>query len=296
MERRIILAAGHGGGDPGATGQGTTEAAEVIDIVNRAAEKIKADGQVEVVVVPHELNLIDEINWVNQRYQSLNQGYALEVHKNAAVGGHGIEGWFFHDDVASQHLMKCIDDGVVRATGLPARGEKPDTSNRWGRLGWVEDTNTSAGLLEAGFITNGGDPVGAEANNRYAQGIFEGVLAIWGLSPVPAPVVKVPAQVQVAYRVYAGDKQIGAYTKDDNAWNKYAVEGGTKIVNSDGADVTAQFVLKYRPIVATPDNVVSAPHPTDVIAEVSDVAKRVGILEAIIQKIKDLLAKWGIVL
>lgn len=291
MDKRIILAAGHGGGDSGATGQGTNEAAEVIDIVNRAAQKLQADGQVEVVVVPHELNLIDEIAWVNARYNTLNQGYALEVHKNAAVGGHGVEGWYFHDDADSLHLMANITSAVARTSGLPLRGNQPDTANRWGRLGWVEDTNTAAGLLEAGFITDGGDPVGPEANAKYAQGIFEGALALWGLEPVPAPVTKVPAQVQVNYRVYdASGKQVGAYQNADNAWNKYADPSShaVKIVDPNGADVTASFVTKYRPTVP------AVPVVADPQVQIDAIAARVSLLESLVNKIKDLLSRWGI--
>ena len=47
IKRRVIIAAGHGGGDPGALGQGTTEAAETIDIVNRLVAYLRQDNQIE---------------------------------------------------------------------------------------------------------------------------------------------------------------------------------------------------------------------------------------------------------
>lgn len=290
--KRIILAAGHGGGDSGATGQGTTEAAEVIDIVNRAAQKLKADGQVEVIVVPHELNLKDQIDWVNARYDSLDDGYALEVHKNATVNAHGVEGWYYHDDEQSKNLMAKVTGFVSAVAGLTLRGNFPDTQNRWGSLGWIEETNTAAGLLECGFVSDGGDPVGPVANDKYAQGIFEGVLALWGLMPVPAPVVKIPAQAQVAYRVYDNAKQIGAYNVRLNAWFKYRDGGGVKIVDSNGVDVTTSFINEFRP---TESPTWSNPHPELATKEeVAATNARVGALEGIVAKIRELLAKWGI--
>lgn len=258
MNRRIIIAAGHGGGDPGATGQGTTEADQVVDIVNRLADKLRADGQLEVVVVPHELNLVDEINWVNARYGNLEDGYCLEVHKNSGVGGHGVEVWYYSGDSQSQAYAQQVLNGLVQVSQLPNRGVKGDATNRYGRLGWIRDTNPWAGLAECGFITDGGDSLD---NNMWAEALKLGVLNLWGLAPAaPAPVVIPAVTPTVAYRVFAGDKQIGAYNQEANAWNKYAAEGGTRIVDRNGADVTAEFVAKYR-VASTPQPVVTPDEP-----------------------------------
>ncbi|HEY9674199.1 MAG TPA: N-acetylmuramoyl-L-alanine amidase [Waterburya sp.] len=180
MQRRIIIAAGHGNKDNGATGQGTTEAAQVIDIVNRTANKLRADGQLEVVVVPHELDLMDEINWVNARYKNIEDGYSLEIHKNAGAGGHGVEMWYYSGDAQSQAYAQSLIDKLAPISGLPNRGVKGDATNRWGRLGWIRDTNTWAGLAECGFITDGGDHLD---NEKYAKGLFEGILNLWRLTP-----------------------------------------------------------------------------------------------------------------
>lgn len=282
MIKRIILAAGHGGGDSGAVGQGTTEAAECIQIVNRAAEKLRADGQVEVVVVPHELNLVDEIQWVNNRYKNLEDGYALEVHKNATVNAHGIEGWYYANDAQSASFMDTISRAVANASGLRYRGNFPDSQNRHGSLGWVRETNPWAGLLECGFVSDGGDPVDDNADERYAEGIKLGVLAMFGLQPKPAPVVQVPPQATVNFRVYDNTKQIGAYQLEDNAWAKYRDAGGVRIVDSNGADVTAYFVNKYRPVVPQPAPGAD-PHPE--LKEIN------GKLDVILELVRQILAK-----
>lgn len=272
MQRRVIIAAGHGGGDSGATGQGTTEANEVVDIVNRTAQKLQADGQLEVVVVPHELNLIDEINWVNARY-AFDSGLAAEIHKNATENAHGIECWYFSGDQASADLASTALAGIMSVPGMPqSRGIKGDATNRYGRLGWIRDTNPAALLFEMGFVSNGGDPVGGAANDMYAEGLKMAFLKVFGLSPAaPVPVSLPPVTPEIRFRVFAGDKQIGAYNQEPNAWNKYAAEGGTKIVDSNGADITASLVAKYRVTPPEPPVVVTEPPvPAPVIVPVED--------------------------
>lgn len=293
MNRRIVLCAGHGAGDSGAVGQGRTEAAEVIDIVNRTADRLRADGQVEVVVVPHELDFVQGINWVNARYKNLEDGFALEVHKNATVGAKGVETWFFGGDGQSQHYGQIIVDHLAAVTGLPNRGTKPDTSNRWGRLGWIRDTNPWAILVEAGFISDGGDPVGPAANDQYAEGLKNGCLAVLGLSPKPAPVpVPTPPPAVVNFRVIGNDgKQIGAYKTDTNAWNKYKAENADNIMTSSGQDVTAQLKAKFEP--ATPPPAIPTPPAQDENKNQQEILKMLGEQNTVLAKILEIVtAIW----
>ena len=189
IEKRVIIAAGHGGGDSGAVAQGTTEANETIDITNRVVEKLRNDGQISVVQVPNELGLVDTINWINARYKGLENGVSVEVHKNSG-GGNGSEVWTpSYPDADSIGMAQKVTNAIAAATGEPNRGVKQAQNNRWGRLGFCDDTNTYAMLIEAGFIDV--NAVGGAANEKYADGIFRGLLAIWGLSPkvTPPPVV-----------------------------------------------------------------------------------------------------------
>jgi hypothetical protein len=300
MNTTIILAAGHGGGDSGATGQGTTEAAECIQIVNRAADKLRADGRFEVVVVPHELNLIDEINWINARYKNLEDGICLEIHKNATVNGHGIEAWFYSGDSKSQAIAQDLLDGIMSVPGMPvSRGVHGDATNRWGSLGWIRETNPWAILLEMGFVSDGGDPVDDTADNIYAEGIYKGVLNLFAYdAPQASPPAPAPAPVKIAFRVYNNEKQIGAYNSEANAWAKFRDAGGVRITNSDGKDVTATFVAKYRPTVPTPQPTTppEQSHPVYDPAKDAEQDKRLSDIEKAVQAIKDFLANfkwWG---
>lgn len=181
IQKRVILCAGHGGGDPGAIGQGTTEANEVIDITNRTVELLRKDGQIEVVHVPNELNFEQGIAWVNSKFKDMNDGLSIEVHKNSAgVPAHGVEVWYYGGDTDSDTLARKLQDKLK--TILPDRGAQPDTSNRWGQLGWMRNVNTWSLLVEMGFVSDGGDPVGPSANAKYAKALAQGVLNVFGLN------------------------------------------------------------------------------------------------------------------
>lgn len=99
-------------------------------------------------------------------------------------------------------------------------------------------------------------------------------------SPAPQP-QPTPPTVKINYRVIKDGKQIGAYTKDENAWNKYKAEGGA-VKNQNGEDVTEQLRAKFSP---------PPPKPAEDHSEIKDLKDRVSKLEAIIQAIKDLFAK-----
>jgi len=284
MNKLAIIGAGHGGGDSGAIGQGTTEAATTIDIVNRLADIIRADGRFEVHVIPHELGLVQSIAYINTRWKNVNDGYALEVHKNSAVGAHGVETWYFSGYDTSKAYAQKIQNGL-KTTGLPDRGVKGDATNRYGRLGFIRDTNVYAGLAECGFITNGGDPIDP---NLYATGLYKGFLELFGLPPKAVPVppkpTPVPPATTISYRVTNLDgKQIGAYKEAINAWLKYeSVQGSARIFDSAGKDVTGEFVEKYRP-KPTP-----TPQPDPV--DTSNTEARISALEKAVKAITDFLS------
>lgn len=195
ITKRVILAAGHGGGDNGAAAQGTTEAHETVQITDKVAEILRKAGNIDVVVVPHSLNLGPTIDWINARFKNLNDGIAIEIHKNSG-GGTGSEVWApSYPDATSKANAQKIANALAAATGQRNRGVKEAQHNRWGRLGFTDDTRTYALLVEAGFIDV--DPVDDSADDKYARGIAQGILDIFGTggtAPAPAPAPAAPAR------------------------------------------------------------------------------------------------------
>jgi hypothetical protein len=213
IQKRVILAAGHGGGDNGAVGQGTTEANETIQITDKVAAALRDKG-VDVVVVPHALNLGATIDWINARFKGLEDGIAIEIHKNSG-GGTGSEVWApSYPDATSKANAQKIADALASATGLRNRGVKEAQNNRWGRLGFTDDTHTYALLVEAGFIDV--DSNDDNADSKFAQGIAQGVLNIFGggaANPTPVPSTPAPAKASnetVAQQIIDGQGNWGS--------------------------------------------------------------------------------------
>lgn len=103
-------------------------------------------------------------------------------------------------------------------------------------------------------------------------------------TPPPAAPAPTPPTVVINYRVIKDGKQIGAYTLEANAWNKYKAEGG-KIVDQNGNDVTEQLRAKYDP-----------PAPPPVTPPVTDqthdlVVENNGLLKQILKLLQDLVSK-----
>jgi N-acetylmuramoyl-L-alanine amidase len=186
MDRRVILAAGHGGDDNGAVARGRKEAAKRVDIVNRTAAKLQTDGRIQTVVVPHAFNLREQIAWLNARFPQHESGYAVEVHKNAAGSlATGVEAWYLTGSAEAGNKANSVLGELARVSRLQNRGIKKDVDYRGGSLAWVRQTKPWAGLFECGFITH--DHFN---NDLYAEGLFRGLLKLFGLRDQAAQIYR----------------------------------------------------------------------------------------------------------
>lgn len=116
-------------------------------------------------------------------------------------------------------------------------------------------------------------------------------------APTPPPVAPVPTPptVTISYRVFKDGKQIGAYSIDTNAWNKYVAESADAIKDGQGNDITAQMTAKFNPPVPPPPvppdgGDPEQPKPVPPNTDVEDLKKRVTILEGLVKAISDFLA------
>lgn len=223
IQKRVILAAGHGGGDSGAVGQNTTEAHETVQITDRVAAALRDKG-VEVHVVPHTLGLGATIDWINARFKGLEDGIALEIHKNSG-GGTGNEVWTpSYPNATSKANAAKIVEAMTSSTGLRNRGVKEAQNNRWGRLGFCDDTHPYALLVEAGFIDV--DSNSDDADEKFAQGIAQGVLNVFGSSAVaPTPVPVAVAPVRASNETIAQEVIDGKWASGEDRKNKLRAAG-----------------------------------------------------------------------
>ena len=102
--------------------------------------------------------------------------------------------------------------------------------------------------------------------------------------PAPQPPTPAPPTVTINYRVIKDSKQIGAYSVEANAWNKYKAEGGV-IQDQNGNDITSQLIAKYDPPKPPPVVVPPADQTHDIVVENNN------LLKQILKLITDLIGK-----
>ena len=178
---RIYLASGHNMKTVGAVAFNQTEAAININLVNQAIEILKSQDTKgrEIVLVPHELDLMDSIRWVNSQSKDYAHDLALEVHLNSNSGpaGTGIETYYGMKKFAEE-----INTGAEEVMAIRNRGVK--TAN----LGWNRETKMGSALIEMGFINNRSDL--DAILDRGGRAIANGILKACGSSmstPVKPP-------------------------------------------------------------------------------------------------------------
>lgn len=204
---KIVLCAGHGGGDPGAVNGSMREADHNIYITDRIAKNLRDRG-ITVDVVPHNLGLADSIAWVNrQSYPAYSQSrndnaWVIEIHRDANYpqlpqeqkdnqmgvyyfdeDRNGVEG---SGDGISFEVGKALADKFIALGAY--KGKTPsnlfDFDGTWVKdhylnwagfnLGWLENTRPLAHLIEHGYMSGNGS---ADHLNKLAdwtsQAIFE---------------------------------------------------------------------------------------------------------------------------
>lgn len=284
----VILVAGHAlGGDPGAVYQNFKEAEEVAKIVDKAAAILAPHPTVAVDVVPHNLDMVDSVTWINKRYKwDGSDTIVADIHLNSHTSpARGVETWVGDRSYPEgARLGQTIQNAMVESTGLINRGVK--------ETAWyvIRECNPLGVLVECRFIN--GDENSEAANDRAAWGLANGICDYFrqprptkvvapAPAPTPAPVV-VPKQL---YHVMLNGKQIGAYAIDKNAYTTWKDNPGAVVLDWDSKDVTGQLVAKYAPPVVIPEPVTPV---VDYDKETNAIVKQI---LAIVQWVKELLTK-----
>lgn len=176
---RVLLQAGHGGTDPGAVANGTTENKECNQVIALAVPILKARG-VNVVHMA-DLPFTQSIAEVN-RISTLGD-WAIEVHMDSfstynsfsmddRYGVYHLGGNFRSWEIGEVMLKKWRQLGANKTSW-----NRADTLVRFGRLGWIRDTKPTAHLVELGFIQ---DSQGAIDDQLHAKLLTEAICAVMG--------------------------------------------------------------------------------------------------------------------
>lgn len=159
MGKTIVIDSGHGGEDPGACAE-REEAALNWDFATVLVTRARVAG-LKAVMVPHTPATTQGLRRLKERVAvsvSNKADVFISIHWNASPNPNvrGTEAWYAQGDQKSADLAHAIVEEVAHAMYTSARGVKPDSENRHGRLGVLHGhiAKTRAFLLELGFVTN----------------------------------------------------------------------------------------------------------------------------------------------
>lgn len=174
---RILLDPGHGGNAPGAvnTGYEVEEKDINLEVVLALGNILREEGYSVLFTRDRDKSLTP-----SQRLQMIRDykpDCFISIHCNASSNSsaNGIE--TIYRDEYDKHLAICVHGALVEATELRNRGIKQDGTKEYFRnLAILKDLETSAILVEIGFISNEDDLEFIESNiSLIASAIAEGV-------------------------------------------------------------------------------------------------------------------------
>lgn len=204
MSKKVFIAVGHGGRDPGAVANGFQEKNLNLSIA-LACKKVLDDHGVLTQIS----RTVDEDDELTQRIRECNAfdpDLALDIHNNAG-GGDGAEVYHHFGGGTGKVLAQNILDEMI-AIGQNSRGTKTRLNDAGtDYFGFIRQTNAPAVIVECAFLDNTKDlPIIDTAAEQETMGIAvaKGILKT----------LNIPFQQQGAelYRV-----QVGAYSVRENA-------------------------------------------------------------------------------
>jgi N-acetylmuramoyl-L-alanine amidase len=180
--KTIVLDAGHGGPDMGATGrQGTREKNINLDVTFRLKDLLEEAGARVVLTRNDDIFIsLYERSFVAN---TLNAEMFISVHTNFHPKSEvkGIEVYYYPGkDEGSSLLAKTVDTKMVESTGLNNLGVKTND------FVVIRETHMPSILVELGFLSNYEEEntiATASFREKAATGIFQGIIGYYNTQP-----------------------------------------------------------------------------------------------------------------
>jgi N-acetylmuramoyl-L-alanine amidase len=177
---KVLIDPGHGGKDPGATGNGLQEKDITLAISKKVAEILKGKG------IAIELTRDSDI-YLDLPERIKPCDVSISIHVNAG-GGQGLETWvaMFNKSQESKRLGELIHKKILQQVKFADRGIKTKKSEK-GNYDYLYMIRKPLGipvLIEVGFIDNTTDAeiLKHEENiNKIAGAIANGILEYFGI-------------------------------------------------------------------------------------------------------------------
>lgn len=200
---KIFIDAGHGGRDPGASGNGLQEKNLTLTISKKIADILK-DYEVDVKLS----RTSDQTLSLKQRTDMANKwkaDYLISIHINAG-GGTGYEDYIYNGPVQSTtaSLRNTIHAEIVKTQSFwRNRGKKKANFHM------VRESKMPAMLTENGFIDTKADADKLKKDshlNKIAQGHANGLIKAFNLKrkAKPKPTPSKPSGKETYFRVVCG--------------------------------------------------------------------------------------------
>ena len=178
---KVFIGVGHGGSDPGATGNGFQEKDLNLSIALACRDTLAGSGV--DVEISREADITSSREERIRQCNQFDPDLALDVHNNAG-GGDGAEVYHHYAGGTGKTLAENILSEIV-AIGQNSRGTKVKL-NSAGRdyFGFIRQTSAPAVIVECAFVDNATDiqMVGtADKQKRMGQAIARGVLKTLGI-------------------------------------------------------------------------------------------------------------------
>ena len=178
---KVFIGVGHGGSDPGATGNGFQEKDLNLSIALACRDTLASSGV--DVKISREADITSSLEERIRQCNQFDPDLALDVHNNAG-GGDGAEVYHHYAGGTGKTLAENILSEIV-AIGQNSRGTKVKL-NSAGRdyFGFIRQTSAPAVIVECAFVDNATDiqMVGtADKQKRMGQAIARGVLKTLGI-------------------------------------------------------------------------------------------------------------------
>ncbi|MBB6283839.1 N-acetylmuramoyl-L-alanine amidase [Geobacillus subterraneus] len=207
---RIVLDAGHGGHDPGATANGLKEKDLTLVIVKRIGKMLDEYEGVEV----HYTRTDDRFVELSERAAIANRlkaDFFLSIHINAS-GGTGFESYIYNGNVGKATIAY---QNVIHSEILRAIGNVQDRGKKRANLQVLRETSMPALLTENLFVDNKDDAAklkDAKFIEAVVRGHVEGIAKAFGLKKKTKPQAPQKPSTGKLYRV-----QVGAFSDRRNA-------------------------------------------------------------------------------
>lgn len=153
MSKKVFLAVGHGGSDPGAVANGFKEKDLNLAIALKCKSELERHG---IEVLASRVNdAYDPLENEIKECNAFNPDIAVAIHNNAG-GGDGAEAWRQHRSEASKNLAEAILAEIVKV-GQNSRGVK---TRLWGDkdyYGFNREVLCTNIIVECAFVDNATD-------------------------------------------------------------------------------------------------------------------------------------------